>query len=380
MQVIKDKTTILVIPSLFPQSEGDIKGVFILDYIKSVLPYCNIIVFDMQPHIQKNGAEIIAEKEYLYIRNYYRFSSLGRFAKIIKYIKMLYASYKYSIDLPPQIQLIHVHGSVFTGLSAFIISRRINVSYIISEHTGPFSKVSGNIIIKSISKFVIKKSCALLTVSKDLANQISTAGIKSHVTYVTYNPVDTQLFSLAIKKSVHKRFLFVGRLEEYKGAFRSILAFHAAWQECPGWQFVIIGKGPEEKGIEDFLSQNTLFSKCVVQKGMCSKAEIAEYMKISDFFIFPSLHETFGIVVAEAMACGLPVIVGDKSAPTEFVDEECGLLVDANNTLALAAAIQTMVRTCHNYDRYLIRQKIVERFGFDKFGEKLNSIYQDYLE
>jgi len=102
-------------------------------------------------------------------------------------------------------------------------------------------------------------------------------------------------------------------------------------------------------------------------------------MRKSSFFVFPSEHETFGIVIAEAMATGLPVIVGNETAPKEFVDEEAGLLVSPRDTAAIENAMEYLINNLAKYDPQRIREKIVSRFGFDAFGQNLNAIYKEFI-
>ena len=102
-------------------------------------------------------------------------------------------------------------------------------------------------------------------------------------------------------------------------------------------------------------------------------------MKKADFFIHPSEHETFGLVITEAMAAGLPVIVGNRTAPKEFVDNECGILVNPYSIDEIANGIEYMINNHQKYDRYLIRKKVVDRFGFQVFGKRLYNIYKGLL-
>jgi L-malate glycosyltransferase len=113
--------------------------------------------------------------------------------------------------------------------------------------------------------------------------------------------------------------------------------------------------------------------------GSKNKKEINEYFQISDFFILPTLHESFGVIIAEAMACGLPVIVGDKTAPIEFVDDECGLKVNPENINEIAGAMEFMINNFQKYDPDRIRKKITEKFSFEVHGSNLHSIYQTLI-
>jgi glycosyltransferase involved in cell wall biosynthesis len=75
------------------------------------------------------------------------------------------------------------------------------------------------------------------------------------------------------------------------------------------------------------------------------------------------------------MACGLPVIVGDETAPREFVDAESGLLVPAKDVGAIAMAMEYLIGHRAEYDMDKIRNKIVTRFGLMEFGKCLQNVY-----
>jgi glycosyltransferase involved in cell wall biosynthesis len=83
--------------------------------------------------------------------------------------------------------------------------------------------------------------------------------------------------------------------------------------------------------------------------------------------------------VAEALSCGLPVIVGNLTAPQEYVNPENGLLVPPDDIKAIAAAMQQMIASAGTYDAASIRARVTERFGFENFGKKLADIYRSFL-
>jgi glycosyltransferase involved in cell wall biosynthesis len=117
--------------------------------------------------------------------------------------------------------------------------------------------------------------------------------------------------------------LFVGRLCEEKGV-RQLLA---AWQKLPHIPLLIVGDGPLREEVQRTSAGNITFA------GELSSAEVRTWMKLARFLVFPSLgHETFGMTVLEAAACGVATIASRLGALPELVQEgRTGLLFDPQN-------------------------------------------------
>ncbi len=132
-------------------------------------------------------------------------------------------------------------------------------------------------------------------------------------------------------------FVYVGRLWKGKGLTVLLDAFHIMQQtfEDPT-SLLVVGDGPEE---------NSLRKKCeelglrnVVFVGFKHKQEIPAYYAASDVFVFPTLGDPYGLVVNEAMACGLPVISSDAAGEIRERIEHgiSGYIVPAGDPESLA--------------------------------------------
>ena len=121
---------------------------------------------------------------------------------------------------------------------------------------------------------------------------------------------------------------------------------------------------------------SAIVGRRVALRGRLSRAEVAAELGEASFFVLPSLPETFGVSVAEAMSAGLPVIVGEGTGPEEYVGGGSGLAVPAGDGEALAAAMDRMMLRHGEYDRARIREGIVRRFGIEAFAGRLESIYR----
>ena len=80
-------------------------------------------------------------------------------------------------------------------------------------------------------------------------------------------------------------------------------------------------------------------------------------MKGCDAFVLASRAETFGVVYVEAMAAGLPVIATACGGPEDFVSEENGILIPADNEEKLTEALIEMYHMAHKYDKQAISEK-----------------------
>ena len=111
--------------------------------------------------------------------------------------------------------------------------------------------------------------------------------------------------------------------------------------------------------------------------GYISRDEVIEMLQGCDFFVLPSLHETFSITTVEAMACGKPVVATRCGGPEQFVTEETGLLVPAGDAQALAQAIDHMLDAHSTYDPWRLANYVRNRFSFQAVGKQLHSIYTE---
>jgi glycosyltransferase involved in cell wall biosynthesis len=129
-------------------------------------------------------------------------------------------------------------------------------------------------------------------------------------------------------------------------------------------------------------SQNSIFTDNRLNTicrfaGALTRAQAIQQMQACDIFILPSLGETFGIVLGEAMACGKPVIATRCGGPEYIVTEKTGILVAPRDVTALTDAIIFMLNAYSTFDPEHIRQSVLHRFGEASFLEAVASHYKN---
>jgi glycosyltransferase involved in cell wall biosynthesis len=102
-------------------------------------------------------------------------------------------------------------------------------------------------------------------------------------------------------------------------------------------------------------------------------------MQACDVFVLPSLVETFGVVVIEAMACGKPVIATTCGGPENFLLSEHGILVPPGDPEALASAMSLILSKLADYNPSSIRRYALTNFGSETFAENIIGIYEKIL-
>jgi len=132
--------------------------------------------------------------------------------------------------------------------------------------------------------------------------------------------------------------LSIGRLHKVKG-FQNLL--QAAMQN-PEVNFVVVGG--DGGYLEELKKLSSEIANFYIVDRFFSQTELAKLMSSADLFVFPSLHEPFGLLLVEAMASKLPVIATASGGPEEILDNgKYGVLVPADNTSALADAIKNVL-------------------------------------
>jgi len=174
--------------------------------------------------------------------------------------------------------------------------------------------------------------------------------------------------------------LTVARLaeaERYKGYDQILQALPAIRQSIPNIHYVLVGKGSDRTRIENLITQLQL-QDCVTLAGFVPDNELCDYYNLCDVFAMPSKGEGFGIVYLEALACGKPTLGGNQDGA---IDALChgtlGALVEPDNVNAIA---QTLIQILQGnylnplmYQPELLRQKVIETYGFEKFKQTLSA-------
>jgi len=159
------------------------------------------------------------------------------------------------------------------------------------------------------------------------------------------NPVDLSLKDLQISTDMKTcTLLSVGRLDEQKDHESLIRAFRSIAFEYPEWQLRIIGDGPLRPHLEELVAALDLRDR-VHLPGKIS--EIGNEYRAAEIFVIPSRYESFGLVTAEAMSIGLPVVgFADCPGTNELIDSgRTGLLVEPgeDRVASLASSLSSLM-------------------------------------
>lgn len=183
---------------------------------------------------------------------------------------------------------------------------------------------------------------------------------------------DSMRYKLSDGEVDKKLLIFVGRLAPEKeiDSLKEILEIR------DDIRLAIVGDGPGRKDLEKiFEGENVVFT------GFLKGKELSQAFASGDGFIFPSLSESLGLVITEAMASGLPVIAAESEPTVEQIkDKENGFIYDRNSISTLEKAIDYL------YDEDLIKKikingrKYAEKFSWEYASQDMLDSYYKTIE
>jgi len=284
--------------------------------------------------VHKNGSVIYTIKKF--------FKVISSLSRIIKQ------------ESPCTILSIMDYSNVVSIISNRLSGKKNRV--IISVHAPPTAqmrKYAANLwekIMGLLIKSVYNKADAIVAVSKHIRNDlIENFKIDNSRIQVVNNPVDLNKISALSEEDVSGELfkedipiiISVGRLSKEKGGEYLLKAFALLNGKCDA-RLAILGEGREDANLRK-LSINLGIEKKVFFLGF--KDNPYKYMKRSTVFVLPSLYEGFGIVIIEAMVCGIPVIATKCYDGIEEIVEhgKTGLLVNVGDEHGMADSIMKLL-------------------------------------
>ncbi|MDH7477442.1 MAG: glycosyltransferase [Candidatus Bathyarchaeota archaeon] len=169
---------------------------------------------------------------------------------------------------------------------------------------------------------LLKRTKAIIAVSNFTAKALRVHGVSDVKIFVSGNAVDINFISRVAPINAEKIYdgIFVGRIAKEKGVFDLLNVWKRVVEEKNEAKLLIVGSGLEVSAVKEAIVKLGL-EKNVFLMGPCNDRELYGLLKSSKIFIFPSLFEGWGIGVAEALACGLPVVAYDIPALREVFGE-----------------------------------------------------------
>lgn len=211
----------------------------------------------------------------------------------------------------------------------------------------------------------VKKLDALVTLTEADANLWD----KSLYKRIIPNPLS---FTTETKSQGEtKRIIAAGRLSREKGFDLLLQAWEKIFKSFPNWTLDIYGEGTEYDNLQEYIKRKKL-----ARVRICPfKKEIAKEFIQSDFYVLSSRFEGFGLVLIEAMECGLPVVAFDcKTGPREIVTNNLdGFLVKDGDIDSLAKAMSVFM----NNDELLKKMSLAAIIKSEKY--KINNIMKEWI-
>lgn len=171
----------------------------------------------------------------------------------------------------------------------------------------------------------------------------------------------------------------IGFFNEQKGQVYLLQSLKMILKSIDKVKMLIVGWGPLEPELKR-IARDTGIEEHVIFTGKLNRDEVFEVLSISDIFVFSSLWEGFGIVLAEAMACGLPVVTTDTDGSREVVlDCKTGIIVPPKSPEALAQAVTGLLKDPEKMIRMgnAGKNRVEEIFSPKEFIQNHERIYED---
>lgn len=177
----------------------------------------------------------------------------------------------------------------------------------------------------------------------------------------------------------NKVIVAIGRYMPQKGFDLLIHAFSLLQVHFPDWKLCIYGEGQERILLQDLINKFSLQHNVFLKS---PQKDIYSVMLDASLFVFPSRYEGFGLVLIEAMECGLPCVAFDcECGPSEIITEgQDGFLVELCNVEQMVEKMKVLIND------EMLRKKMgksakenVKRFGVDQIMEQWKSYLQNLI-
>jgi glycosyltransferase involved in cell wall biosynthesis len=246
-----------------------------------------------------------------------------------------------------EFDLLHTHGykaDLLGAIAAYLA--KIPTVATIHGHTDAFPAVR---VYRHLDLLMLRRFPKVIAVSDYLRQELIADGLAPHRVVTVHNAIDPDVFVSAVctdRRKVRAELgiepnasvvLTVGRLNPEKGHRYLLESTRLAFRHISNLRVLVVGEGPLRERLEAMACSLHLDA---VVSFLDWRDDVASLMAASDLFVLPSTRESFGLVILEALALGIPVIATRVGGVPEIIrTDETGILVEPRDAEALATAM-----------------------------------------
>jgi 1,2-diacylglycerol 3-alpha-glucosyltransferase len=255
--------------------------------------------------------------------------------------------------------VFHAHHPFLLGPAARRLARRQRRPLVFTYHTRydkyahyvPFSRRLVEAAARGLSTRFASRADAIIAPSAVLRDELRARGVRGPIAVIPTG-VDLARFSPGDRARARGArgidpdalvVLYVGRLDREKSVDRVLAAFERVASTVARARLVLVGQGTQADDLRRMATALHAGAR-VTFTGVCPHAELPDYYRAADLFLFASETETQVLVLAEAAACGLPAVAVEAPGCDEVVhDGDTGLLTKREPAALAEAAIGLLI-------------------------------------
>lgn len=371
---------VLFLTQWYPSRYDAMAGLFVCKHAEAVarqgVDVC-VLYFE---HIQNNDVEQMDWQELNGVKEAVVYYSGSPYRAMHKGTKLILQRW----GMP---DLCQVNVLSKNALIARFLQARHHVPYMIVEHWSGYLPANGNylrltpVLQRKLYEHLARKASCIMPVSNMLMKSMQDCGIRNNRWETVHNVVDDFFYQEHRRATSDGTFrllhvsCFDEKAKNIHGILRAISLLAAVRQD---FRLTIVGTGQNYADTRALSDELQLTDKFVFFRGEIPPRQVHQCMLEADAFVLFSRYETSGVVLAECLATGLPMIASEVGAIPEIVVPEVGRLVPSEDEKALAQTISEMLDHLSDYPEEQIK-KYGKQYSYAEVGAHFKSVYESVL-
>lgn len=271
------------------------------------------------------------------------------------------------------------------GALALWLKRTYGIPFIIVEHWSGYLPENGiyrhmSLIKRRFMERVCREAEVVLAVSQRLQDAMKDCGLEAKQWGLIDNVVDEFFYKQSDfhrQPSEIKTLLHVSCFDEQSKNVKGLLrAAKMLSEKRKDWRLVLVGTGVDYADVQAYAQDITIPNDVLLWTGELTPQEVAVWMQQSDALVLSSRYETYGVVLAEAYAAGLPIL----STPVGIAEDIATLIVPQEIAQNKAGRFAEFIESVlWNTDRFATSVQNTDRFSGKSIGKKLRAYYDSCL-